>query len=201
MAPTVIALHGYAQSGKDTVAGFLKDYGYERLAFADRLRECVYALDPVVEFHDKFTRVQPLVDSFGWDYAKVHCDEVRRLLQVFGTEVGRELIASDIWVRIVLDQIAEGLGAEGEQFQERFVITDMRFPNEVDGLIEFAEEMMVPLELWKIERPGVGPVNAHVSDAGLPDEMFDRILLNNGTLEDLSKIVDNAIEDTTLARG
>ena len=179
MEPRIIGLHGYAQSGKDTVATMLD--GYERLAFADRLRECTYALDPIVEFHDRHVRLQSIVDVHGWDYAKVNCAEVRRLLQVFGTEVGRELIADMIWVDIVLDQMENGL----EHDEAKFVITDMRFPNEVAGLIRFAEDMMVPLELWKIERPGVGPVNAHVSDAGLADDLFNHVINNDGTLDDL----------------
>jgi hypothetical protein len=187
MQPTVIGLHGYAQSGKDTVASMLD--GYKRLAFADRLRECTYALDPMVEFHDRHVRLQSIVDMHGWDYAKVNCDEVRRLLQVFGTEVGRELIRDMIWVDIVLDQIADGLGEDEEQF----VITDMRFINEVNGLLQFGEDMMVPVELWKITRPGVGPVNTHVSDAGLDDDLFDLIIENDGTLEDLQAKVLLAI--------
>jgi hypothetical protein len=179
---TIIGLHGYAQSGKDTVAGFLKDYGYVRFAFADRLRECVYALNPVVSrATSDEVRLQELVDALGWDEVKVTYDEVRRLLQVFGTEVGRELIKDSLWVDIVLDQIADRmLIAQG-----KFVITDMRFPNEVDGLSDFAVDMGVDLQLWKITRPGVGPVNTHVSDAGLADDLFDLIIENDGTLDDL----------------
>lgn len=190
-APRIIGLHGYAQSGKDTVAGFLRDAGYQRLAFADRLRECVYALNPgvgVVEWEDgplsgevEMARLQDEVDDIGWDRAKVENPEVRRLLQVFGTEVGRELIKDSIWVDIVLDQMADGL----EHDEAKFVITDMRFPNEVTGLLQFGEDEGVRVELWKIERPGVGPVNAHVSDAGLADSLFDLIIDNDSSLEDL----------------
>jgi len=179
MAPRIIGLHGYAQSGKDTVASMLD--GYERLAFADRLRECTYALDPMVEFHDRHVRLQSIVDAHGWDYAKVNCAEVRRLLQVFGTEVGRELIADSLWVDIVLDQMRDGL----EHDESKFVITDMRFPNEIAGLMVFGDEEKVKVEFWKIKRPGVGPVNAHVSDAGLPDSLFDQVIDNDGTLDDL----------------
>ncbi len=190
MSPTIIGLHGYAQSGKDTVAGFLKDAGYERLAFADRLRECTYALDPIVEFHDDYVRLQKVVDAHGWDYAKVNCPEIRRLLQVFGTEVGRELIADSIWVDIVLDQMADGL----EHPEAKFVITDMRFINEVEGLDKFALDMGVSVEFWKVERPGIGPVNTHVSDAGLANDMFDLIIDNDGSLEDLQAKVLFAVD-------
>jgi hypothetical protein len=192
-APRIIGLHGYAQSGKDTVASMLE--GYERLAFADRLRECTYALNPAIgveQWEDgdlTLVRLQEEVDQYGWDAVKVGNPEVRRLLQVFGTEVGRELIKDSLWVDIVLDQMADGL----EHDEARFVITDMRFINEVTGLLQFGEDMLVPVELWKITRPGVGPVNTHVSDAGLADDMFDLIIENDGTLEDLKAKVLLAI--------
>ena len=41
----IIGLSGYAQSGKDTVANILvQHYGYKRVAFADKIRECLFAL-------------------------------------------------------------------------------------------------------------------------------------------------------------
>lgn len=187
--PRLLGLHGYAQSGKDTVAGVLAPLGYQRLAFADILRECVYTMNPIVEFHDRFDRLQNIVDRHGWDYAKVNCGEVRRLLQVMGTEVGRELIADNLWVDLVTDQI-EGCWDNPEA---KFVITDMRFPNEVTGLREFVLAKPEEVVLWKVTRPGVGPVNAHISDAGLPDQVFDRVIANDGTLEDLDANVRGAL--------
>lgn len=187
--PRIIGLHGYARSGKDTVAGFLAPYGYQRLAFADRLRECTYTLNPAVKFHDGYDRLQALVDQYGWDYIKVNCDEVRRLLQVFGTEVGRELIRDSVWVDVVLDQIEEKWGNP----DARFVVTDMRFPNEVFGLRNAPFAVASDVELWKVNRPGVGPVNAHVSDAGLPDHVFDLSIENEGTLDDLQAQVHRLI--------
>jgi len=180
MRPKLIALHGYAQSGKDTVAEFLAEYGYERFAFADRLRDCVYALNPLVEFHDDpAIRLQAVVNVHGWDYAKVNCPEIRRLLQVFGTEVGRELIRDSIWVDLVFEQMEQRLI---ENPEAKFVITDMRFPNEQAAI---RASQFLPIQLWKVKRPGVGPVNAHVSDAGLADVGFEYIIENDGTLNDL----------------
>jgi hypothetical protein len=181
--PRVIGLHGYARSGKDTVAEFLKPHGYQRLAFADRLRECMYALDPIVgcDTHGRLWRLQEVVDEVGWDEAKGvtlsdEGPEIRRLLQVFGTEVGRQLIKDSLWVDIVLKQIHAEINNPGH----RFVITDVRFPNELAALRK------VPgAQLWKINRAGVNPVNSHVSDAGIPDDEFDLVIENDGTLRDL----------------
>ena len=95
----IIGLSGYSQSGKDTVAEILvKQYGYKRMAFADKIREALYTLNPVVNaIGNEFIYLQRLVDSSGWDEAKKN-PEVRRLLQTLGAEVGRDLIDPSVWV-------------------------------------------------------------------------------------------------------
>jgi hypothetical protein len=188
----VVGLHGYAQSGKDTVAKVLIErYGFKRLAFADALREALYRLNPwvcvVLPFNfdvpkEDYVRLRDLVDTYGWDEAKQY-HEVRVLLQAMGTEVGREVISDTVWIDIVLRQIEQ-------QWDGRFVITDVRFENEAQALDDaFGNTSGASLVLAKIVRPGVGPVNAHVSDAGLPDFYFDETINNDGTLEDLGREV------------
>ena len=45
----IIGLTGYAQSGKDTLANILvENYGYTRVAFADKIREFLYEVNPMV---------------------------------------------------------------------------------------------------------------------------------------------------------
>jgi dephospho-CoA kinase len=81
----IIGLSGYARSGKDTVAELLVlNYGFKRMAFADGIREALSALNPIL--HDGM-RLNEVVKEYGWELAKSK-DEVRRLLQVLGTEVG-----------------------------------------------------------------------------------------------------------------
>lgn len=171
----IIGLHGYARSGKDSLAEVLiKEQGFRRIAFADNIRNSVYRLNPIVEWVDQKNPVsiQTLVDKIGWEDAKINYPEVRRLLQVFGTEVGRELFDENIWVSLALN---------GVDPSENIVITDMRFINEAIA-VQNANGLLV-----KINRPGVGPINTHASDAGLPDEIFDFVLNNDGSLEDWHK--------------
>ena len=47
----IIGISGYARSGKDSVANILvQDFGFERRAFADKLREALYALNPIIAY-------------------------------------------------------------------------------------------------------------------------------------------------------
>ncbi|MFE2101600.1 hypothetical protein ACFW9W_32140, partial [Streptomyces sp. NPDC059468] len=115
--------------------------------------------------------VQDLVDTLGWDDAKRQYEEIRRMLQVLGTEVAREMIDQNVWVNAVFKDLEE---------DKKYVFTDVRFVNEHQAI-----DSRLGL-LVKIDRPGVGPVNDHKSDKGLPDAWFDTHIVNDGTLEDLN---------------
>ena len=163
----IIGLSGKAQAGKDTVAAILvEDYGSTRLAFADVIKAAVYMLDPIISLSG--LRLQHLVDTNGWEAAK-QFPEVRRLLQVFGTEVGREMIDPQIWIELTMN----GIKASGN-----FVISDVRFRNE-------AEEIKYQGgQVWRITR-AVNEINFHRSETELDSWNFDQYIPNNGTVEEL----------------
>ena len=171
----IIALHGFAQSGKDTLGEALVDnYNFQRTGFADIIRKAVYILNPILS-HDPMgntTRVQDVVDEHGWEWSKKQYKEVRRLLQIYGTEAGRDLIYPDIWVDAVFNSMEDGVD---------YVITDLRFKNEVEAVLSHNGVCI------KILRPGIGPVNNHASDAGLEDNLFDAIINNDGSIQDLKE--------------
>jgi hypothetical protein len=170
--PQFVGLHGYPSAGKDTVAKILADYGYTAVAFADNLREALYVLNPIIitDEYGYHLRVQDLVDNLGWDDAKRQYEEIRRMLQVLGTEVGREMIDQNVWVKAAFKNLDEN---------KKYVFTDLRFENE-----HHAIDSRLGL-LIKIDRPGIGAVNDHKSEKPLPDKWFDVRLVNDGTLEDL----------------
>jgi hypothetical protein len=164
----IIGLSGYAQSGKDTVAELLcLNYGYHRRAFADPMRDAIYALNPIFESGN---RVADMVDEYGWDVAK-SSPEIRRLLQVFGTDVGRKMFNENFWVDITL----AGLNSE-----HRVVISDVRFPNEAEAIKNLGGQV------WRVNRHNHAPVNGHKSEHAMDMFMFKHVLYNDGTLNDLS---------------
>lgn len=164
----IIGLSGYARSGKDTVAELLVlNYGFKRMAFADGIRQALLALNPLLQ---DGLRLNDVVDEHGWEVAKSK-DEVRRLLQVMGTEVGRKLIHEDVWVWRLFNAIST---------DERIVIPDVRFPNEA-RMVESQGG-----EVWRINRPNLSAVNEHVSEHAMDNYMFKRAIFNGGTLDDLA---------------
>ena len=45
----IVGFSGYARCGKDTAADHLVEhYGFEHRGFADKLREALYALNPII---------------------------------------------------------------------------------------------------------------------------------------------------------
>jgi len=175
----IIGLTGYAQSGKDTVAKVLVDnYGYTRIAFADKIREFLYEMDPGIgvkgpdgNWHT--VSLQNIVDVVGWDEAKQNV-EVRGLLQ--NTGVGaRKLFGEGFWVNQALGSIAVGY--------PNIVVTDVRFINEANTLKANGGQ------IWRIERLGVGAVNSHISESQMDDYKVDQTFVNNGTTEDLEALI------------
>lgn len=177
----IIGLSGYAQSGKDTVGKMLVEQGYERLAFADTLKIMLLELNPialVVKSGGSVVRwrVQDVVQANGWEQAK-KIGDVRELLQRLGMS-GRRLIGDDVWVKAVFDLVDD---------LSRFVITDVRFPDEAQAIKDAGGQV------WRIERPDTEPVNPHESETAIDDWAFDQWLFNDGDLVDLLEMVTEAL--------
>lgn len=187
----IIGLSGYARSGKDEAAKVLvQDYGFIQVAFADKLRDVLYALNPIVSERDrditgryeKYINVQDVIDHYGWTGYKEtsYGNEIRRLLQRLGTEAGRQTLWDSIWIDAALTGIPE---------DAKVVVSDARFFNEFDALVERGGY------IWRIERDGVGPANDHASETEAVDyEKFSLFLDNNGSLEKFKTLVRTEYE-------
>jgi hypothetical protein len=179
----IIALSGYARSGKDEAAHVLvEEFGFVQVAFADKLREMLYQLNPIVNF-DVMGKtniyVQDVIDEWGWDGYKETAfgTEIRRLLQRLGTEAGRQTLWDSIWIDAALTGLPE---------DARVVVSDARFFNEFDAVRARGGEV------WRIERPGVGPANDHPSETeAVGYAHFALRLDNDGTLQDWRDLIVN----------
>lgn len=169
----IIGLSGYAQTGKDTAAGFMAPRGVERLAFADPLKAVALDLNPFVyNTSERIVRLGTIVGPHGWEYAK-RVPEVRQYLQRLGVAV-REHVDPDAWVRATMRRVEPG---------RDFAITDVRFPNEAQAVRDAGGAVV------RVVRPGVEAVNAHISETALDGWDFDYTLLNDGSLDELAQSV------------
>jgi hypothetical protein len=176
----IIALWSCAPGcGKSTVAGILASQGYEIVPFAEPMKRMIVALllRAGYSMGDAFQYVsvakhEPLKLLPGEPTA-------RRLLQTLGTEWGRDCIDSNFWV---------DLWANQAQQREKVAVDDMRFVNEVAVVRKLGGQ------IWEVQRPGFKPDTSHRSEGGLPGVEFDRVIVNDGTVDDLVGKVDVLME-------
>lgn len=165
----VIGVAGLARSGKDTLVNFIlaaRGHGY-RYGFADPIKRMLLALN--IDCTDPFWvgNKEAVIPALGVS--------LRRLLQTLGTEWGRELINSDLWVILAKQALLDnGPG---------MLISDVRFENEASW-IRAAGGRIIHIRRFECQA-----VEGHVSEAGIGALPEDILIHNNGTLQQLQEAV------------
>jgi hypothetical protein len=123
-SPALIGLIGKKGSGKDTAAEGLEAYGFQNVKFAGALKAMLRTL-LAYQGADEDT-IGRMIDG---DLKEVPTEYLngktpRFAMQTLGTEWGRTLIGPDFWLDTAMKKAATG----------DTVITDCRFPNEVDAV-------------------------------------------------------------------
>jgi hypothetical protein len=127
----VIGICGLAGSGKDTLADFLvKDHGFTKLSFAAAIKDVVAAafgwdrdLLEGATPESRAWRDRP--DAFWSEQLSIANFTPRMALQRVGTECFRDCLHPGIWIA-ALERRVRAISPRP------VVITDCRFPNEVD---------------------------------------------------------------------
>jgi hypothetical protein len=179
----VIGVGGRLEAGKDAFSDYLVEkHGFVKLGMSDTLAEALYRLNPYIQEGYEYYPYQDFLEYRGGYVEAKKNPEVRRLLQVLGTEVGRDLLGQDIWVKAAKRRIDEHTAAG-----TNVVITGVRFPNELamfDRPDIWHTQWVDPITttVW-VERGG--STAAHSSEASVSSEDFEYVLDNLGTLEEL----------------
>ncbi len=174
MSIFVIGFHGHAFVGKDTAADMLQDILGEGIVshFAAPLKAMALALGVPHQYLYEPELKNVVIPEFGVT--------ARHLLQTLGTEWGRSMIGPDVWL--------DSMKARHADLQEPLIIADVRFPNEAAWVRENGI-------LVQMTGPVRGEISTdaqqHLSEAGIPTEVFDYYLDNGGTLDDLVRYVED----------
>jgi hypothetical protein len=172
MSQIVIGLGHRARAGKDSVANVLCGaYGFSRLSFAESLKAAACEIFGWDRRHVD-GELKEVVDGY-WGFSP------RWALQHLGTEAVRRVIGDDTWIKSAMLRIR----TRGP----RVVITDVRFPNEADAILDLGGEV------WRVDRPGLPPAE-HASERGLLGySRWSAVLANDGSLSDLESSVDQLV--------
>ena len=186
----IIGVCGLIGSGKGTVSDILiEERGFIKVSFADSLKDVVasvFSWDRALLEGDTDESREWREQVDQWWSVKLDIPNVtpRWVLQQWGTEGGRDAFHQDIWIRSL----------ERKMFQNpdaNYVIPDTRFPNEVDMIQNLGGQV------WRVRRGAdprwfsryrlrdKKPHSIHPSEWMWAKTKFDRIIENNGTLEDL----------------
>ncbi|ROR95479.1 hypothetical protein EDD28_0032 [Salana multivorans] len=185
----IIGLAGAKRSGKTSAANYLAArHGFRIMCFADPLRDILGGLDPIIPggaTQGGYQRLsEALREAGGWEGIKgsPFYWEVRGLLQRLGTEAGRMVLGQDIWVDALESRIAGAV----EMGEDRFVIPDVRFPNEMDRLLDMGGSV------YRLVGRGVGN-DPHPSERALDGIALTEIE-NDMEVIDLHRHLDSIVE-------
>lgn len=191
----IIGVSGKIGAGKDAVADFLVNgHAFKLVRFSDPLKEEV--LRTLRKTCEEIWYVYHLMGKAGWGagwsrYVNPLPTEeelrwmlwidkppiIRRLLQEWGTELRRNE-KPDYWIEKWADT-THALRTKGISV----VAPDVRFLNEASMVHQMGGYVL------RVERPGL-PVGDHASEIEGDTIEYDHVLVNNGTLDDLSVRVD-----------
>ena len=199
----IVGITGKAGAGKDSIADRLVDkHGFKKMSFAGPLKGVLDQMNPIIGFDlyspQRTIDLRTALERYGEDSVKKLYPEYRRLLQKLGTE-GIRSIDNDFWIKAA----AKMINAEAKD--ARLVFTDCRFPNEAKAIQQagWVGGYIIPLpalttELWQIhrevERTGE-VVEPHASEENVGQMGEERLIVNNGTMDDLYWDADQLVRD------
>lgn len=203
----IIGLAGKAGTGKDTAGAYLiKQYGFERIAFADKLKQSFASLfdippweleklknDPTafvgIGHHNEpdvligdfvmrdGTRTHRYQPAKMWLPIREHT--VRKGHQRYGDESHRQVFGYDFWLDVALP-------VGGYYAGRKIVVTDVRYDNEAERIRELDGRVIQLIR-------NVEAVNAHSSEVPISAHLVNISIVNNGTLMELYSKIDGAM--------
>ena len=182
MEVKLIALYSPVMgSGKTEIANRLvEEHGFSLVKFAGPLKTMARGLftgmglddktiDRMIEGDLKETAIPGLRDATP-----------RHIMQTLGTEWGREVIQSDLWVKVAMKRAGSIIQMGG-----RVVIDDLRFGNEFIAVQDFPQAMTV-----RVHRPDAVAYAKHPSEGLLEGYDFNAVIINDEDLDMLHRAAD-----------
>jgi rhodanese-related sulfurtransferase len=165
MTTQLIAFAGRKYSGKDTAAAALADLGFVNVKMAGALKAMLTALLQYVGLPDEMIDRMLEGDLKETPSPWLSDRTPRHAMQQLGTAWGRDTMAKDFWVQVAAQRVG---------LFDKVVISDIRFPNEVDFV------RIKGGKIYRIERPnGADLVDFHPSEAAIDGLDVDGVIRND----------------------
>ena len=196
----IIGISGKKRSGKDTLGKYIQEWNktFVNKKFADKIKDmlCVLLNCTREQLEDEEWRSIPLDESW-WVYTdgchqepylggnmkmldgystKLKKTSPRTLMQDLGTDCGRDILHPNIWVNSTFRDFTPILNRwneDGTNQLPNWVITDVRFPNEVQE-IERRGGFVI-----RVNRPEIISTDNHESEIALDNWVFPNQITTN----------------------
>jgi hypothetical protein len=124
----LIGLVGFIGAGKGTVADILvRNHGFQKESFAKAVKDAIAPIfgwdRQMLEGSTEASRNWREANDPWWSEKLGKPLSPRLALQLMGTESGRNVFHTDIWILSLLQRVDP---------KKNYVVADVRFPNEVD---------------------------------------------------------------------
>lgn len=169
--PTIYLISGHARNGKDTTAGYLKEF-YE----ADSKKVIYSRAGKYIKFY--------AMEMTDWDGSEE--DKPRELLQTLGTDVIRQkLNKSEMFIQRQLDDLEIY-----SYFYDAIIVPDIRLPREIDSVKEkFDNVVTIKVKRINFDTDLTSREQKHLTETAMDNyEDFDYTIIND-TLDKLKEDV------------
>jgi hypothetical protein len=193
----IIGICGLQGSGKDTLGNiFETKYGFKKLSYASILKDIVSVLfgwdrNMIEGATIESRKWREQIDEWWAKRLDIPNLTPRYILQFFGTDLFRTHFHSEIWVAAVERQLSK---------YKNVVITDCRFPNEIQMIQSYGAKMIMiqrgELPEWfnKYKENYIDkPDGIHPSEYMWIKNNFNYTYQNDSSLEELEKFADSII--------
>lgn len=208
----IISITGKIGSGKDTVAQIIQEctpyHKWEIQKWAGKLKTIAEIISgiPKEKFEDQDFKYTNLPKC--WDrqvqsgrYKTTQSMTVRDLLQLLGTEAMRNGLHTNVWVNALMSDYTPthyAVGALETELSEEsavypnWIITDTRFPNELEAV---QEQKGITIKVHRPGRKTDEKQAQHASEVALDHVTdWDYVISNDGDLSDLKNKVYEILE-------
>lgn len=174
----IVGIAGKAGAGKDTIGDYLiKHRGFVKVSFAFALKKAVAAiLNCSVEKMDDRDWREKIIPELGVS--------PRYMMQTLGTEWGRQMVNENIWVHLAMER-----AKLHESDNLNVVITDVRFPNEVQAIQEAGG-----IVIW-VSRPNQPDIATadHASESAISQRDCNFWVVNDASIKVLEDWVSGIL--------
>lgn len=204
----IIGLVGFIGSGKGTVGDILEQKGFVKDSFAKPLKDACSVIfgwpREMLEGDTEVSRKWREEPDMFWSERFGKSFSPRLALQLMGTEAGRSVFHTDVWVISLLNR------SKGKDV----VVTDVRFQNEIKfiqdngGVVIRVRRGDEPVwyqdvlnvkdgdqnKSYSLSKNKMKALGIHQSETDWIGSEFDYVIENNGTINDLGNKVNELLQ-------